>query len=128
MLIVMSPKHVLMPHHTHRFVVNVQPNHSIATACVRMEHVDCIMPVTCGCAVVVEHLSMYRAGSASCPATDAIMSGSELRRILSPERRAEEGGRRKTDFEVRSKLDTLANLDSATRSRVLHEALEMEDK
>ena len=54
-LTVMSSKHVLIPHRTHTFIVDVQPTLSTATVCVRVEHVNRIMPSTCRPAVVVEH-------------------------------------------------------------------------
>jgi predicted transcriptional regulator len=40
----------------------------------------------------------------------------------------EEGNRTKWDFELRGKLDRLADLDNATRGRVVQEALEVDDK
>jgi hypothetical protein len=54
-LIVMRPKHVLMPHRPHSFVVNVQPTFPTTTVFVRVEHIDCIVPAAGRLAVVVKH-------------------------------------------------------------------------
>jgi hypothetical protein len=51
----MPPKHFLMPHHAHSFIVNVQPSFSTTTAPVRVEHVDRIVPAACGLAAMVKH-------------------------------------------------------------------------
>jgi hypothetical protein len=40
----------------------------------------------------------------------------------------EEGNHTKWDFELQGKLDRLADLDYATRGRVVQEALEVDDK
>jgi hypothetical protein len=48
-------KHVLLPHRTHNFIIDVQPSLFMATMCVRVEHVHRRMPFACGHAVVVEH-------------------------------------------------------------------------
>jgi hypothetical protein len=54
-LIVVAPKHVLVSHRLHRFIVNVQPTFPTTAVSVRVEHVDRIVPTTCGLAVVIEH-------------------------------------------------------------------------
>jgi hypothetical protein len=51
----MAPKHVLVPHRAHSFIVNVQPISSTAAVSVRVEHVDRIVSAACGLAVVVKH-------------------------------------------------------------------------
>ena len=54
-LIVMLPKHLLVPHRAHSFIVNVQPSFPTTAVSVRVEHVDRIVPVACRLAAVVEH-------------------------------------------------------------------------
>jgi hypothetical protein len=54
-LIVVASKHVLVSHCAYSFVVNVQPSFPAITASVRVEHVDTIVPIACGPAVMVKH-------------------------------------------------------------------------
>jgi hypothetical protein len=54
-LIAMTPKHLLVPHSSHSFVVNVQPTFLIIVVFVRVEHINCIVPADCGLPVVVKH-------------------------------------------------------------------------
>ena len=61
-LIVVTPKHVLVPHRAHRFIIDVQPGFAAATATalraaisVRVQHIERIVPAACGHAMMVEH-------------------------------------------------------------------------
>jgi hypothetical protein len=51
----MAPKHVLMPHLLHSFIINVQPTFPTVAVSVRVEHVDRIVSAVCGLAVVVKY-------------------------------------------------------------------------
>jgi hypothetical protein len=51
----MAPKHVLMPHRPHSFIVNVQPSFPSIALSVRVEHVDSIVSAVCRLAVVIKH-------------------------------------------------------------------------
>ena len=51
----MATKHVLVPHCAHSFTINVQPTFPTIAVSVLMEHVDRIVSVACGLAVVVKH-------------------------------------------------------------------------
>jgi hypothetical protein len=53
--IVMAPKHVLLPHRAHSFIVNVQPTFPTTAVPIRVEQVNRIMSAGRGLAVVVEH-------------------------------------------------------------------------
>jgi hypothetical protein len=56
----MAPKHVLVPHRAHRFIIDVQASPSLLAP---GEHVDRKVPTTCGLAVVVKYpieLVLYR--------------------------------------------------------------------
>jgi hypothetical protein len=52
-LVVMAPKHVLVPHRANNFIVNVKPNFPATAVSVRVEHVDRIVPAARELAVVV---------------------------------------------------------------------------
>lgn len=52
-LVVMPPKYIPLLHRAHGFIVNVQP--SFSTAAVSVQHVNRIVSVACGLAVVVKH-------------------------------------------------------------------------
>ena len=54
-LIVTVPKHVLVPHRAHSFIVNVQPNFPATAISARVQHVDCIVPACCRLAMMVKH-------------------------------------------------------------------------
>jgi hypothetical protein len=54
-LVVMAPKHVLVPHRAHSFIVDVQPRFHTATVSILVEHVDRIVTAAWGLAVVVKH-------------------------------------------------------------------------
>jgi hypothetical protein len=51
----MAPKHVLVPHRLHRFIINMQPTFPTTAVSVLVEYVDRIVPTTCGLAMVIEH-------------------------------------------------------------------------
>jgi hypothetical protein len=51
----MAPKYVLVPHRVNVFIVNVQPSFPATTVPVRVQHIDCIVPVACGPPVVVKY-------------------------------------------------------------------------
>ena len=51
----MRAKHVLVPHRPHRFIVKVQPTLPTTAVFDRVEHINRIVPATCGLAVVVKH-------------------------------------------------------------------------
>ena len=53
--IVIAPKHVLLPHCAHGFIVDVQPTLPTTTDFVLVEHIDSIVSVACGLSVVVKH-------------------------------------------------------------------------
>jgi hypothetical protein len=52
---VMAPEYILMPHHAHSFIVNVQPAFPTTAVSVRVEHVDSIVSAASGLAVVEKH-------------------------------------------------------------------------
>ena len=52
---VMIPKHVLVPHCVHSFIVNVNPSFPATTVSVRVQHVDCIVPACCRLAMMVKY-------------------------------------------------------------------------
>jgi hypothetical protein len=51
----MRPKHVLVPHRPHSFVVDVQPSFPTTTVFILEEHIDRIISAARGLAVVVKH-------------------------------------------------------------------------
>jgi hypothetical protein len=53
--LIVMPKHVLVPHRAHNFIVNTQPSFPTTAISLRMKHIDRIMPAACGLAVVVEY-------------------------------------------------------------------------
>ena len=55
LFVAMRSKHVLMPHHPHSFIVNVQPTVPTTAVFIRVEHIDRIVPAARRLAVVVEH-------------------------------------------------------------------------
>jgi hypothetical protein len=61
----MASKHVLVPHCTDSFIINVQPSFPMITVSIRVEHVDRIVPAACGPSVMVKHpvqLVVHRLG------------------------------------------------------------------
>ena len=53
--IVMGPKHVLVPHRAHSFIVNVQPSFRTTAVSVLVEHVNRIVPADDGVAMMVKY-------------------------------------------------------------------------
>ena len=51
----MVPKHVLMSHRAHCFIIDVQPNFPCVAVSVRVKDVDIIVPTACRFSVMVEH-------------------------------------------------------------------------
>ena len=51
----MIPKHILVLHRAHGFIIDVQPSFTAIAVSVPVEHVDRIVPAACGLAVVVKH-------------------------------------------------------------------------
>jgi hypothetical protein len=51
----MLPEHVLMFHPGHCFIIDVQPDIPCVTVTIRVKNVDCIVPVACRFAVMVEN-------------------------------------------------------------------------
>jgi len=129
-----SPENVLVLHHTHRLIIDVQPSFttiittaSRATVTVRVEHIERVVSAACGRAVVVEHTIEHVAGGLSGSSRsrchDIYTRYSQLR--LREEKRQT---RTEWDFEIWGELNRFSNLDCATRSRVVKEALEMKDQ
>jgi len=54
-LIYMDPKHVLVFHRAHSFIIDVQPSFPTTAVFVPVEHVDRTVPAACGLTVVVKH-------------------------------------------------------------------------
>ena len=59
LLISMTPKHVLVSHRAHGFIINMEPIFPNTAVTIPAEHVDSIMPVFCGLAEVVEHTKEF---------------------------------------------------------------------
>lgn len=55
LLIVITLKHVLVPHHAYSFFANAQPIFSATAVSIRVKYINRIVPATCGLAVVVDH-------------------------------------------------------------------------
>ena len=53
--IIMAPKHGLVSHFPHSFIVNMQPSLPPSAVSVLLEHIDSIVPITGRLAVVVKH-------------------------------------------------------------------------
>ena len=51
----MAPKHIIVPHRAHSFIVNVQPTFPTTAVSVWVKHVDHIVSAACGLAVVVKN-------------------------------------------------------------------------
>ena len=51
----MAPKHVLMLHHLHDFIVNVQPRFPAAAVPITVKHVDRVVPTACRLAAMVKY-------------------------------------------------------------------------
>jgi hypothetical protein len=75
----MAPKHVLVLHRPHNFIVNVQPSFLTTAVSVRMGDVDRIMPAACGFSLVKHPTKLVSVGSADLPETgketSAMISG-----------------------------------------------------
>ena len=54
-LVFLSPKHVLVSHHAHSVVVNVQPNFCITAVSILVKNVDRIVSAACRLAVMIEY-------------------------------------------------------------------------
>jgi hypothetical protein len=51
----MAPKHVLVPHRGHSFIVNALPSFPNTAVSVRVEHVDRIVPADDGVAMMIKY-------------------------------------------------------------------------
>src|SRR6202000_44131 len=117
-LIVISPKHVLMPYYIHGLCGRRAPPERTRGQWRGLAANRRLMPTTCGeCGRALVGQSEYRAGSSSCPAADA-----------NPGCRARKGGKRSYEvgFRAPEKNRTgLPHLVYATRS---HEVLDTQDE
>jgi hypothetical protein len=131
-----SPENVLVPHCTHRLIIDVQPSFTttVATApgvaiTVRVEYVERIVSTARGHTVVVEdtieRVARGLSGSSGGRGHDIYTSRTT---IFSASIEKKKKTRTEWDFELWRELDRFSDLDYATRGRVIEEALEMKNE
>ena len=130
----MSPENVLVSHRTHHLIIDVQPSFAttIATSpraavAVRVKYIKCIVSAACRHAVVVEH-TIERVARGLRRRSGSRCHDICTARYSQPRHKEEKKTRTKWDFELWRELDRFADLDYATRGRIVQEAFEVKDE